>query len=47
MVVVVTENEADRREEVTLPGSIAPDYDIVFGGKGLDFSLISIAKRIC
>ena len=43
MSVGIAENEANGREEVTLPGTIAADNDVVFGGEWLDDRLIFVA----
>ena len=44
MSVGIAEDEADGREEVTLPGTIAADNDVVFGGEWLNNRLIFVAK---
>lgn len=43
MSVGIAEDESNGREEVTLPGTIAADNDVVFGGEWLDNRLIFVA----
>jgi hypothetical protein len=43
MSVGIAQDEANGREEVTLPGTIAADNDVVFGGEWLDDRLIFVA----
>lgn len=44
MSIGIAEDEANGREEVTLPGTIAADNDVVFGGEWLDDRLIFVAE---
>lgn len=44
MSVGIAEDEANGREEVTLPGTIAADNDVVFWGEWLDDRLIFVAE---
>lgn len=44
MSVGIAEDEANGREEVTLPGTIAADNDVVFGGEWLDDRLVFVAR---
>ena len=44
MSVGIAEDEANGREEITLPGTIAADDDVVFGGEWLNDRLIFVAE---
>ena len=44
MSVGIAEDEANSREEVTLPGTIAADNDVVFGREWLNDRLIFVAE---
>jgi hypothetical protein len=41
--VRITENEADGREEIALPGAIATNNDVQFWREGVDDSLVLVA----
>lgn len=44
MSVGIAEDKANSREEVTLPGTIAADNDVVLGGEWLNNRLIFVAE---